>query len=66
MDTIFNAYKDMFTTASKTGTMTGDVELSYAYDVAVSVVNVPLSAYNEYTGSVNFIAVTVTRTAEYV
>ena len=65
MSTIFEAYKDDFKAAADEGTMSS-IELSYAYDVAVSVVNVPLSAYNEYTGSVNFIAVTVTRTADYV
>ena len=66
MSTIFDSYKTYFENEDGKGTMTGPVELSYAYDVAVSVVNVPLSAYNEYTGSVNFIAVTVTRTADYV
>ena len=66
MSTIFESYKDDFKDASDKGTMAGDVDLSYAYNVSVSVVNVPLSAYNEYTGSVNFIAVTVTRTADYV
>ena len=65
MSKIFETYKEGFKTAAADGEM-HDVELSYAYDVAVSVVNVPLSAYNEYTGSVNFIAVTVTRTADYV
>ena len=66
MSTIFETYKDDFKNAADEGTMLGNVDLSYAYNVAVSVVNVPLSAYNEYTGSVNFIAVTVTRTADYV
>ena len=66
MSTIFEAYKDDFKSAADEGTMQGLVDLSYAYNVAVSVVNVPLSAYNEFTGSVNFIAVTVTRTADYV
>ena len=65
MSTIFEAYKNDFKGAADEGTMMS-VDLSYAYNVAVSVVNVPLSAYNEYTGSVNFIAVTVTRTADYV
>ena len=66
MSTIFEAYKDDFKDAADEGTMANLVDLSYAYNVAVSVVNVPLSAYNEFTGSVNFIAVTVTRTADYV
>ena len=66
MSTIFETYKDDFKNAADEGTMNGPVDLSYAYNVAVSVVNVPLSAYNEFTGSVNFIAVTVTRTADYV
>ena len=67
MSTIFEAYKNGFKNEDGKGTWSGEnVELSYDFDVAVSVVNVPLSAYNEYTGSVNFIAVTVTRTADYV
>ena len=66
MSTIFEAYKNNFKNAADEGEMAQTVDLSYAYNVAVSVVNVPLSAYNEYTGSVNFIAVTVTRTAAYV
>ena len=67
MSTIFEAYKNDFKNEDGKGTWsTANVELSYDFDVAVSVVNVPLSAYNEYTGSVNFIAVTVTRTADYV
>ena len=66
MSEIFETYKNDFKNAKDEGTMKGDVDLSYAYNVAVSVVNVPLSAYNEFTGSVNFIAVTVTRTADYV
>ena len=65
MSTIFEAYKDGFKNEDGEGTWQ-TVDLSYDFDVAVSVVNVPLSAYNEYTGSVNFIAVTVTRTADYV
>ena len=66
MSTIFEAYKEDFKDAADEGELLGEVDLSYAYNVAVSVVNVPLSAYKEYTGSVNFIAVTVTRTADYV
>ena len=66
MSTIFETYKNDFKNAADEGEMMGTVDLSYAYNVAVSVVNVPLSAYNEFTGSVNFIAVTVTRTADYV
>ena len=40
------------------------VEAMHDYDVAVSVVNVPLSNYTQINGSVNFIAVTFTRNAE--
>ena len=65
MSKIFEEYKDDFKGAEENG-KESTVDISYAYDVAVSVVNVPLSAYNEFTGSVNFIAVTVTRTADYV
>ena len=50
MSTIFEAYKDNFKAAADKGAM-NNIELSYAYDVAVSVVNVPLSAYNALTMS---------------
>ena len=65
MNTIFEAYKNGFKNEDGEATWQ-NVDLALHYDVAVSVVNVPLSAYNENTGSVNFIAVTVTRTADYV
>ena len=67
LDTIFNTYKDDIADAEKTGTASfggTDVEVNYDYDVAVSVVNVPLSNYTQINGSVNFIAVTFTRNAE--
>ena len=67
LDTIFNTYKDDIASAEKTGTAvhgTANVEVNYDYDVAVSVVNVPLSNYTQINGSVNFIAVTFTRNAE--
>ena len=67
LDTIFNTYKDDIASAEKTGTAVhgaANVEVNYDYDVAVSVVNVPLSNYTQINGSVNFIAVTFTRNAE--
>ena len=67
LDTIFNTYKNDIANADKTGdatVSTTTVELNYDYDVAVSVVNVPLSNYTQINGSVNFIAVTFTRNAE--
>ena len=65
MSTIFEAYKDGFKAEDGKGAWNG-ANIAYDYDVAVSVVNVPVSNYKDYTGSVNFIAVTVTRTAEFV
>ena len=65
LTTIFDSYKSYFESEDGKGTLAGGEKVSYDFDVAVSVVNVPLSIYNDYTGSVNFIAVTVTRTATY-
>ncbi len=64
MDNISNAVKDSFADADDKGDMSG-VNLSYEYEVSVSVENVPATANTNYTGSVNFIAVTVTRTATH-
>ena len=67
LDTIFDTYKNAIAGAKKTGTANVGgvpVELNYDYDVAVSVVNVPLSNYTQINGSVNFIAVTFTRNAD--
>ena len=65
MSDIFEAYKAGFKAEDGKGTW-NSAEISYTYDVAVSVVNVPVSNYTDYSGSVNFIAVTVTRSAEIV
>ena len=67
MDTVFEGCKSVFAGADDEGEFgTGSyiVTLDYKYEVSVSVVNVPVKYDTTKTGSVNFIAVTVTRTAE--
>ena len=67
MDTVMGeVYKDLkdFFTSAKKSEATNNVDVDYSYAVSVSVKNVPMTAYTEMNGSANFIAVTVTRTAE--
>ena len=67
MDTVFEGCKSVFAGADDEGEFgTGSyiVTLDYKYEVSVSVVNVPVKYDTTKTGSVNFVAVTVTRTAE--
>ena len=63
MDEIYEHLKADFIGAKKTNS-TGSTALNYEYAVSVSVVNVPVTANTLVNGSANFIAVTVTRTAE--
>ena len=63
LDEIYEDVKGDFTSAAKEGSPKG-VEVNYSYTVSVSVKNVPMTAYTQMNGSANFIAVTVTRTAE--
>ena len=63
LDEIYEDVKGDFTSAAKEGS-SDDVEVNYSYTVSVSVKNVPMTAYTQMNGSANFIAVTVTRTAE--
>ena len=68
LDKIFTTYEDAFKNASKQGTITGngsqEVVYNYSYTVSVSVVNVPARSNLEFSGSVNLVAVTLTRTGE--
>ena len=64
MGEIYEDVKDEFTSAKKDGKESDAVKVNYSYTVSVSVKNVPMTAYTEMNGSANFIAVTVTRTAE--
>ena len=69
MDFIYDDCKTSFTTAKKEGKVntssaTGATNVDYEYTVSVSVKNVPVSANTQVNGSINIVAVTVTRTAE--
>ena len=63
LDEIYEDVKGDFTSAAKEGSP-NSVKVNYSYTVSVSVKNVPMTAYTQMNGSANFIAVTVTRTAE--
>ena len=63
MGEVYEDLKGVFTSAKKSEA-TNNVNVDYSYTVSVSVKNVPMTAYTEMNGSANFIAVTVTRTAE--
>ena len=65
MDKIYDASEKAFENADKDGTV-NSFDVNYDYTVSVSVVNKELKSYNDYNGSINFIAVTVTRTSEFV
>ena len=62
MDEIYEDLKNDFNGAKKSGGTSP--ALNYEYTVSVSVVNKPVTADTLVDGSANFIAVTVTRTAE--
>ena len=64
LDEIYEDVKGDFTSAAKEGKESGIVKVNYSYTVSVSVKNVPMTVYTDMNGSANFIAVTVTRTAE--
>ena len=65
MDKIYDASEKAFENADKDGAV-NNFDVNYNYTVSVSVVNKELKSYNDYNGSINFIAVTVTRTSEFV
>ena len=65
LDKIFSQYENAFKGAPKEGTIgTGVDKVTYdfKYTVSVSVVNKPVTSNTQFNGSINFIAVTVTRT----
>ena len=68
LEKIFDEYEDEFKAAPKTATIQGtapqEVDVEYSYTVSVSVVNVPVRSDLEFSGSVNLVAVTLTRTGE--
>ena len=65
LDLIYDACGDDLTSAKKDGTVTAtNTKVDYSYTVSVSVKNVPVSANTQVNGSINLVAVTVTRTAE--
>ena len=65
---IFDTYEKKFEEAPKQGIIQGQnsqtVTVDYSYTVSVSVVNVPARSNLEFSGSVNLVAVTLTRTGE--
>ena len=63
MSEIFEEYKDGFEGLEDKATING-VKVNYNYTVSVSVVNKAEASDTMLDGSVNFVAVTVTRTAE--
>ena len=67
LDKIFDTYEDEFAAATKQGKIISNnqtITYDYSYTVSVSVVNVPVRSDLEFSGSVNLVAVTVTRTGE--
>ena len=65
LDKIFSQYENAFENAQKEGTIGADddeVTYDFKYTVSVSVVNKPVTSNTQFNGSINFIAVTVTRT----
>ena len=63
MSEIFEEYKDGFKSLEDEATI-NNVKVNYNYTVSVSVVNKAEASDTMLDGSVNFVAVTVTRTAE--
>ena len=67
MNKIFDKYKEEFETLDDNYTIDDTnlkVDVDYSYVVSVSVVNVPVRSNLEFNGSVNLVAVTVTRSGE--
>ena len=67
MNKIFDTYKDEFEALDDSYTIDDTslkVDVDYSYVVSVSVVNVPVRSNLEFNGSVNLVAVTVTRSGE--
>ena len=67
MDKIFDTYKNAFENLDDSYQISDNglaVDVDYSYVVSVSVVNVPVRSNLEFNGSVNLVAVTVTRSGE--
>ena len=62
LDEIFETYEDTFCKTRKEGTV-NSTKYNYNYTVSVSVVNKPITSNTQINGSVNFVAVTITRTS---
>ena len=65
MNEIYESCKNAFVTSPKDGQVNG-INAECGYTVSVSVVNKTLKSYNDFSGSVNIILVTVTQKAELV
>ena len=63
LDLIYDDCGDELASAKKDATV-NNTKLNYNYTVSVSVKNVPVTANTQVNGSINLVAVTVTRTAE--
>ena len=64
LDTVFNTLENDFKALKKNDVFQNLVDVNYTYDVAVSVVNVPVTYNTNRSGSVNFVAVSIVRDAE--
>ena len=64
MSEVFEDMKTSFENAKKDGTTANAIDVNYTYDVSVSVVNKAATSSTQFNGSLNFIGVVVTRTAE--
>ena len=63
LKTIFDRYEDAFTGADSNYSASSTTKYDYHYTVSVSVVNKPVTYNTQFNGSVNFVAVTITRTS---
>ncbi|OUN69770.1 hypothetical protein B5G12_10935 [Faecalibacterium sp. An58] len=64
LDTVFDTLENDFKALKKDDVFQTLVDVNYTYDVAVSVVNVPVTYNTNRSGSVNFVAVSIVRDAE--
>ena len=65
LDKIYETYKSQITSVPADGTV-NNFDVDYDYTVSVSVVNKAVKSSSIFNGSVNLIAVTITRTSELV
>ena len=64
LDTVFDTLENDFKALKKDDVFQSLVDVNYTYDVAVSVVNVPVTYNTNRSGSVNFVAVSIVHDAE--